>query len=83
MKSEASTGRRSQMAYRAFMVCSLATAATALAFFVIGIGDGSVSSFNMGLWLLLLSVLGCVLWAGLDALELLRNPKRLVATLRS
>lgn len=64
MKPEASTGRWSRMAYRAFTACSLVTTATAVAFFFIGIGDGSVSSFNMGLWLLLLSVLGCVLWSG-------------------
>jgi len=32
-----------------------------LYFFFIGIGDGSVSSFNMGMWLLILSGLAAVL----------------------
>ena len=31
-------------------------------FFVIGLADGSVSSFNMALWLGILSTLGGVLW---------------------
>lgn len=34
-------------------------------FFFVGIGDGSVSSFNMGLWLLILSVLAIVLGGSL------------------
>jgi hypothetical protein len=32
----------------------------AVYFFFIGLGDGSVSSFNMGLWLVILCVLGGV-----------------------
>jgi hypothetical protein len=34
-------------------------------FFFVGIGDGSVSSFNMGLWLLILSALAIVLGGSL------------------
>lgn len=34
-------------------------------FFFVGIGDGSVSSFNMGLWFLILSVLAIVLGGSL------------------
>ncbi|GAB4018078.1 osmoprotectant transporter permease [Spirosoma sp. KCTC 42546] len=33
-------------------------------FFFVGIADGSVSSFNAGLWFLLLTVLGAVLIGG-------------------
>lgn len=36
-------------------------ACVVLYFFVIGIADGSVSSFNIGLWLVLLLVVGAVL----------------------
>jgi hypothetical protein len=35
-----------------------------LYFFFVGIGDGSVSSFNMGMWLLILSGLAAVLVSG-------------------
>ena len=31
-------------------------------FFVIGLGDGSVSSFNIGIWAVILLVLAVVLW---------------------
>lgn len=34
-------------------------------FFFVGLGDGSVSSFNMGLWLLIFAVLAVVLGGGL------------------
>lgn len=37
----------------------------ALYFFFIGLADGSVSSFNMGLWLVLLVVLAAVLLGSL------------------
>ncbi len=51
--------------YRLFLVCSYAVAAVALAFFFIGVADGSVSSFNMGLWFALLAGLAAIVWAGL------------------
>jgi hypothetical protein len=38
----------------------LVVALIAVYFFFIGLGDGSVSSFNMGLWLVILCVLGGV-----------------------
>jgi hypothetical protein len=50
--------------YTAFFVCSALTCAVALCFFVIGLADGSVSSFNMGLWLALLAVMGLSLGGG-------------------
>jgi hypothetical protein len=36
-------------------------AAVILYFFLIGLADGSVSSFNMGLWLTIIAVLGVVM----------------------
>ncbi len=33
-------------------------------FFIIGVGDGSVSSVNIGLWLLILTVFTAILVAG-------------------
>lgn len=31
-------------------------------FFVIGLADGSVSSFNMGIWMLILAAIPALLW---------------------
>lgn len=59
-----STRTLATFAYRGFFGCGLVCAALAVAFFFIGLGDGSVSSFNLTLWLLLLAGLGTVLWAG-------------------
>ncbi|MEO8038326.1 MAG: osmoprotectant transporter permease [Betaproteobacteria bacterium] len=50
--------------YRSFLACSLIVAAIAFVFFAIGLGDGSVSSFNMALWLALLGIVVVVPWAG-------------------
>ncbi|WP_298349404.1 osmoprotectant transporter permease [Runella sp.] len=36
-----------------------------LYFFFVGLADGSVSSFNMGLWLLILAVVGAVMLGSL------------------
>ena len=41
------------------------TALVALYFFVVGVADGSVSSFNMGIWLALLLGLGGVVFGSL------------------
>ncbi len=43
---------------------ALLVAAAALAFFLIGLGDGSVSAFNLRLWLGLLAGVGGVLGGG-------------------
>lgn len=64
MIADRSANARGSLAYRAAFVCSALTALVAAAFFVMGIGDGSVSSFNIVLWLALLSVMGLSLWAG-------------------
>jgi len=62
--SGAAPSRAATFFYRACLVGALATAAVAGAFFVIGVADGSVSSFNLGIWLVLLGGLGVALWAG-------------------
>jgi hypothetical protein len=43
--------------FRLFLVAAIAVLLIALSFFFIGIGDGSVSSFNMTMWLALLGAL--------------------------
>ena len=45
-------------------MCSALTSLVTVAFFVIGIADGSVSSFNLALWLGLLAVVGASLALG-------------------
>ncbi len=57
-----STGGRGL--FIATFVCSALTALVTLVFFVIGLGDGSVSSFNLPLWLGLLAIVSLSLWAG-------------------
>ncbi len=54
-----------------------------LYFFFIGLGDGSVSSFNMGLWLMLLGGLAVILLGSLwlKGLEKLMLAKILLAIL--
>jgi hypothetical protein len=53
-----------RFAYTAMFACSVLTCVVVVVFFFIGLGDGSVSSFNLGLWLVLLCVSGLSLWAG-------------------
>lgn len=60
----AAPGPAARVAYRGLLACASLVAAVAALFFVIGLGDGSVSSFNLGLWLLLLAALAAVLWGG-------------------
>lgn len=52
-------------------------AAVLLAFLFIGIGDGSVSSFNIGLWLALLAAAGVIL--GVSMLLKARDHKHLAS----
>ena len=54
----------SSIVYRVFLSTSIVVGAVAVVFFAIGIGDGSVSSFNIGLWLAILGSLAAVLWVG-------------------
>ena len=66
--------------YRVTFALAAIVAAIALFFFVIGLGDGSVSSFNMGLWLTLLGVVAVVLVAG-RRLQASGRPRTAVAVL--
>ncbi len=50
--------------YRFFLTVDLIVLGIALYFFVIGLGDGSVSSFNIVLWLALLGGLGAIVAGG-------------------
>jgi len=43
----------------------LVVAVIAVYFFFVGLADGSVSSFNMGLWLVILSALGGIVGGSL------------------
>jgi hypothetical protein len=52
------------MAYRLFLTVAAAVLAVAVYFFAIGIADGSVSSFNILLWLIVLVCLGCIVAGG-------------------
>ncbi|MEP6943090.1 MAG: osmoprotectant transporter permease [Betaproteobacteria bacterium] len=50
------------IAYRILWGIDVLTALAALGFFLIGVADGSVSSFNITLWLGLLATLAAVLF---------------------
>lgn len=52
------------MTYRLFLAVAAAVLGVALYYFVIGIGDGSVSSFNILLWLMTLVCLGSIVAGG-------------------
>jgi hypothetical protein len=52
------------MAFWIFWGIDAVIALVFLIFFVIGLADGSVSSFNIVLWLGILLALGGVLWGG-------------------
>jgi hypothetical protein len=53
------------MIYKLFLIADLLAAAIAVSFFGIGIADGTVSSFNIGIWSLLLLLLSAVLFVGM------------------
>jgi hypothetical protein len=50
--------------YRLFLIATAAALAVALYFCGVGLADGSVSSFNMVMWLALLGGLGAILIGG-------------------
>jgi hypothetical protein len=52
------------MIYRLFLAVASAVLAVAVYFFAIGIADGSVSSFNILLWLVMLVCLGSIVAGG-------------------
>jgi hypothetical protein len=50
--------------YRILLAIDAAAALVAVYFFVVGIGDGSVSSFNIAIWLVLLAGIGGAIGGG-------------------
>lgn len=64
MPPESSSTARGSRAFAVVLACSVLTWLTLAAFFVIGIGDGSITSFNLALWLGLLCAGGLSIWAG-------------------
>ncbi|MGB3448155.1 MAG: hypothetical protein WBA48_15800 [Xanthobacteraceae bacterium] len=50
--------------YHLFLTVAAAALAVALYFFGVGLADGSVSSFNMVMWLALLAGLGGIVFSG-------------------
>jgi hypothetical protein len=63
-RSRESSGARLWI-YRVFLTVACIVAAAVVIFFVIGMADGWVSSFNAGIWLVALVVVGVVLLAGI------------------
>jgi hypothetical protein len=63
-QSRVSSRPAATLVYRVTLGCSIVVAAFAVAFFVIGVADGSVSTFNIGIWVVLLAAVAAVLWAG-------------------
>lgn len=57
-------GPAGQMLFKTLFGIDALTAAVVLYFFFIGLADGSVSSFNMGLWTAILAGLAAVLGGG-------------------
>ena len=49
---------------RLLLVIDIAVAAVFVYFFFVGLADGSVSSFNIGLWLAILAALAAILGGG-------------------
>ena len=68
------------MFFRILLGIDIATAMVILYFFGVGLGDGSVSSFNMHLWLAILAALVAVLGGGL-ALNARGNRRAAIAVL--
>jgi hypothetical protein len=66
--------------FRVAWVIDAIIAGVCLYFFVVGLNDGSVSSFNIVLWLTLLGALGAVLWGG-RKLRASGHPRAAVMTL--
>ena len=63
-QSRVSSRPAATLVYRVALGCSIVVAALVVAFFVIGVADGSVSTFNIGIWVVLLAAVAAVLWAG-------------------
>jgi len=57
-------GPLARVAYGLVFALALLTAAVVVVYFFIGLADGSISAFNIGLWSALLVFIGAVLWGG-------------------
>ena len=66
--------------YRITFGIAAIVGAVAIYFFLVGIGDGSVGSDNLGLWAFLLLIVSAVLWGG-HAARVHGHPKAAVAIL--
>ena len=64
MTTEAPSTGGGGRVFAATLGCSGLTWLVLLVFFVIGIGDGSITSFNLTLWLALLGLGGISIWSG-------------------
>lgn len=65
MTNDVARSTRGNGLFIATFACSALTAFAIVLFFFIGVADGSVSSFNLALWLGLLAATSVSLWAGL------------------
>lgn len=70
-RDDSSTGARevrpaagATFVYRVVLLLAGIVAAVVVGFFLVGLGDGSVSSFNLGLWLGLLTLTAAVVVGG-------------------
>ncbi|MEC9368084.1 MAG: osmoprotectant transporter permease [Pseudomonadota bacterium] len=53
------------MVFRVLLGLDIAAAAIVVYFFIIGLADGSISSFNIGLWIVLLMGVAAILAGGI------------------
>lgn len=61
--ADVAPGGRGRAVFRVMFACAALTAAVVLVFFAIGVSDGSVSSFNIGIWTVVLAALAGVFTA--------------------
>ena len=78
--SSFAAGDRPSWPYRVAFALSVLVAVVAVVFFFIGIADGSVSSFNIALWLGLFGAIAAILALG-RSLRVHGHPKAAVALL--
>jgi|JI10StandDraft_1071094.scaffolds.fasta_scaffold74982_3 hypothetical protein len=64
MTASAETATRGQPLFWVLLVCSSLTTLVALGFFLLGLADGTVSEFNIVLWVALLGVLSLSVFGG-------------------
>lgn len=66
------------LAFKILITIDVIAAAVIGFFFVLGVGDGSVSSFNIGLWIGILAAVAVILAAGI---LLHRNDRKVLGNL--